>query len=161
MVKTRRDQAPLRVRRAGAAFVALAGLALAVAGCSPRTPVDRAQSEYEGGDFQDAVDRLEGAELSYANGELGPEYELKYLAYRGLAFYRLAEETGNKGFRRKGRPFVRRAMDRWNTMPEAKAGGWLDPAIVAELEEATKDAEGARAANGDDGATGSSDAAKP
>lgn len=118
----------------------LVATSVAAMGCSPKTPVDRAQSEYEGVDYQDAIDRLDGAELSYANGELGPEYELKYLAYRGLAYYRLAKETGNKAFRRKGRPFVRRAMDRWDKIPEAKTEGWLDPAIVTELEEATKDA---------------------
>jgi hypothetical protein len=123
-------------------------LALGSFGCRPLTVVDRAQSDYEGGDYEDAVDRLNDAETLYTNGELPPDYELRYLAYRGLAYYKLAKETNNKGFRRKGRPFVRRALERWKSSEQARTEGWLDPAIVAELEEATK-AEPAGAA--DDG----------
>ena len=121
-------------------------------GCRPLTVVDRAQSDYESGDYQDAVDRLNDAETLYTNGELPPDYAMRYLAYRGLAYYRLAKETNNKAFRRKGRPFVRRALESWNKSEQAKAEGWLDPAVVAELEEVSKDTE--KAPGGDDGEPG-------
>lgn len=135
--------------RVAAILVALAASSASL-GCRPLTVVDRAQSSYESGDYQDAVDKLDGAETLYSNGELPPDYELRYLAYRGLAYYRLAKETNNKAFRRKGRPFVRRALERWNKSEQAKAEGWLDAAVVAELEEVTKDTEKRGAAGGDD-----------
>lgn len=126
--------------RAAAIVMALAASSASI-GCRPLTVVDRAQSDYEGGDYQGAVDRLDDAETLYTNGELPPDYAMRYLAYRGLAYYRLAKETNNKAFRRKGRPFARRALDNYNKSEQAKAEAWLDPAIVAELEEVTKQTE--------------------
>jgi hypothetical protein len=121
-------------------FVAALAIALAVAAaaCSPKTPIDNAMGEYSDQDWADALSQLERAELSYTNGKLGPEYELKYLAYRGLAHWRLAKANDDKKERRHARPLVRRALDRWSAVPEAKAEGWLDPKIVEELEEVAR-----------------------
>ena len=115
-------------------------LALAVGqlGCRPLTHVDRAQSNYESGDYEDALEHLDDVEALYRNGELPPDYELRFLAYRGLAYYKLAKETDNKGFRRKGRPLVRRALERWKASEQARAEGWLEPEVVTELEEIAK-----------------------
>jgi hypothetical protein len=117
----------------------LLALAAAAGGCRAHTPVDNAASEYAEGDYEDALGELERAELAYADGRLEPEYELKYLAYRGLASYRIYKKDADKGARRRARPFVRRALERWNGVPAAKAEGWLDAAIVKELEEAGRD----------------------
>lgn len=128
------------ITRARLVVLTLAVWAAAMStGCSPKTPVDRAQSAYEGGDYPTALEKLEDAELAYADGRLGPEYELRYLAFRGLTNYRLWKETGDKGARRRGRPFVRRALERWESVPAAKAEGWLDEAVVKELQDAAKD----------------------
>ncbi len=135
------------------------GLSCGAVGCRPHTAVDRAQSSYDSGDYQDAVDRLDDAEITYTNGELPPDYELRYLAYRGLAYYKLARETNNKGFRRKGRPFVRRALERWKASEQAQAEGWLTPAVVAELEAETKD--GAAATEGPDEGSANAPPKKP
>ena len=113
--------------------------ALALAGCRAHTPVDNAASDYADGDYADALAELERAELAYSDGRLDAEYQLKYLAYRGLAQYRLYKQDGDKGARRRARPFVRRALDRWNGVPAAKAEGWLDAAVAKELEEAGRD----------------------
>lgn len=119
-------------------------LALLAAACSPKTPIDNAMGEYSDQDWADALSQLERAELSYTSGKLGPEYELKYLAYRGLAHWRLAKANDDKKERRHARPLVRRALDRWNTVPEAKAEGWLDPKIVEELEEVAGELDAAQ-----------------
>lgn len=118
---------------------ALVIAASATAGCRPHTPVDNAASDYASGDYEDALAELDRAELAYSDGRLEPEYELKYLAYRGLASYRLYKKDADKGARRRARPFVRRALERWNRVPAAKAEGWLDAAVVKELEEAGRD----------------------
>lgn len=114
-------------------------LATSALGCRPLTKVDRAQSAYESGDYQDSVDRSDDAELLYQNDELPPDYRLRYMAYRGLAYRKLAEQTGNKAYRRKARPWIRKALDAYDKMPEAK--DWLDDDVVAELRAAVKGAE--------------------
>lgn len=130
------------------AVVAALALPLAVlgTGCSPKTPIDNAMGEYADQDWEDALSQLERAELSYTDGRLGAEYELKYLAYRGLAHWRLAKAKDDKKERRHARPLVRRALDRWNEVPEAKAEGWLDPKIVEELEEVARELDAAQGA---------------
>ncbi len=125
----------------------LAAALVLVSACSPRTPIDNAMGEYDDGDWVDALDQLERAELSYTGGRLGPEYELKYLAYRGLAHWRLAKEKGDKKERRHARPLIVRALDRWNQIPEAKAESWLPPAIVTELEQVARELESSQKAS--------------
>ena len=94
---------------------------------------------YREGAYEGAIERFDDAELAYSDGRLGPQHELRYLAFRGLAHYRLHKASGDKGERRRARPLVRRALERWRTVPAAKAESWLDEATVKELEEAGRD----------------------
>jgi hypothetical protein len=134
------------LRRPAASLLVVTALALGIAGCSPRRPVVKGIELYQEGEFVDAADTLTDAELSYANGSLSPEFELKYLAYRGLAHHKAGKITGDKAHGRKARPLVRRALDRWSKIPEAKSEKWLDEAIVKELETAAGASAGAAGA---------------